>query len=160
MNEDLVRLASSTFVGDGFLTPEQASRFIELLFEGPSIFRWRIGFMRAKTGRTGRSRRRHIRKQRIALARADAAALARLRARMAAHRPPPETSWRFYDGMSRERFDELRARGALPVTLGSYEEVMAQVVARKAEREAELFGTAVIEVVDGVLRARERETEG
>jgi hypothetical protein len=43
------------------------------------------------------------------------------------------TTWPFYDGMTREQFDELKARNALPLTIGSYDEVMEMVRRAKAE---------------------------
>jgi hypothetical protein len=43
------------------------------------------------------------------------------------------TTWPFYDGMTREQFDELKARNALPQTIGSYDEVQELVRQAKAE---------------------------
>lgn len=44
----------------------------------------------------------------------------------------PTMTWRFYDGMSRERFYELKREGKLPVDVGEYDEVMRIVAEAKA----------------------------
>lgn len=44
----------------------------------------------------------------------------------------PEQSWRYYDGMTRERFEELKAAGALPLTVGTYDEIQRIVAEAKA----------------------------
>lgn len=47
----------------------------------------------------------------------------------------PEQSWRYYDGMTRERFEELKALGSLPVTIGDYDSVMRIVAEAKASTQ-------------------------
>lgn len=45
---------------------------------------------------------------------------------------PAVGTWKFYDGMTRERFDELRAAGELPAGIGDYDEVQRLVAHAKA----------------------------
>lgn len=58
---------------------------------------------------------------------------ARTRERITRELPvAPTQTWRFYDGMSRERFHELKAEGALPLEVGDYDDVMRLVAEAKA----------------------------
>lgn len=60
--------------------------------------------------------------------------------------PSPATRWSFYVGMTRERFDELKAAGELPITIGSYDETMAEVAKCEAAREQEIYGKSIVKI--------------
>jgi hypothetical protein len=53
---------------------------------------------------------------------------------LADYPPPPVTpsTWRYYEGMSREHFDELREIGLLPIAIPNYDEVQRIVAERRA----------------------------
>ncbi len=46
--------------------------------------------------------------------------------------PQDPSTWRFYEDMSREHFEELREIGLLPIAIPNYDEVQRIVAERRA----------------------------
>lgn len=55
-------------------------------------------------------------------------------------------SWQFYEGMTREQFDDLKAKGSVPIWLGDYDWVMAEVSRNRREMTQAREGVSGIRI--------------